>query len=107
MVHVDYNEKLGYYYAPALSRRKRKVWLCGANCLWAEMYFYTEKENGKRRRMAQFLGFFSDSEHIKRCLKSKVPLNYQGLTFYASKMNADLWKAVKALTEHGYKVTIR
>ena len=25
------------------------------------------------------------------------------MTFFADKMNADLWKAVKALTENGYK----
>lgn len=107
MIHVDYKEKLGYYYVPATEGGKRKVWLCGANCLWAEMYFYTTKEDGKKVQMAQFLGFVGDSEHVKRCLKSGVRFNYQGLTFYASKMSAEHWKAVKALTEYGYQVTIK
>lgn len=107
MVHVNYKERLGYYYVPALGRRNRKVWLCGANCLWAEMNFYATEEDGKKVQMAQFYGFISDPEHIKRCLKGGVHLPYHGLTFFADKMNADLWKAVKALTENGYKVTIK
>lgn len=47
MVHVNYNERMGYYYAPATNGKKCKVWLCGANCLWAEMNFYAKKEDGK------------------------------------------------------------
>ena len=54
MVHVNYNERMGYYYAPATNGKKCKVWLCGANCLWAEMNFYTKKEDGKRVQMVQF-----------------------------------------------------
>lgn len=107
MVHVNYNERMGYYYAPATNGKKCKVWLCGANCLWAEINFYAKKEDGKRVQMVQFVSFIADNEHLNRCLKNGVKFGYQGLTFFADKMNADLWKAVKALTENGYKVTIK
>ena len=107
-LNVDFKmeTRLGYYYAPAMRGGMTKVWLCSANCTWAEINFYTKQEDGKRIQMTQLCGFIVDIEHLKRCLKG-VHSNYQGLTFFANKMDAELWKAVKVLTEYGIKVTIK
>ena len=87
--------------------KKAKVWLCGANCLWAEINFYHKEEDGKRTDMAQLCGFFVDIAHLKRYFKNGVKFDYHGLTFFAEQMNAEVWKAVKVLTENGIKVTIK
>ena len=94
---------MGYYYAPARNGKKAKVWLCGANCLWAEMNFY---KNEDKENMVQLCGFICDIGHLKRCFKG-VHSIYHGLTFFADKMNPELWKAVTFMTENGIKVTIK
>lgn len=107
-VRVDYKNRMGYYYQYSEDKSKKwKIWLCGANAMWAQMYFYTDKdENGKRAQMVQLNGFLADVEHLKRCIKAGF-LKYQGLTFFADKMTPELWKAVKELTQNGFKVTIK
>ena len=105
-IRVDYNKRMGYYLAPTTNEKTAKVWICGANCLWAEINFYRKEEEGKRVDMAQLCGFFMDVPHLKRCLKDGY-LKFHGLTFFAEQMDAELWKAVKALTEGGIKVTIK
>ena len=104
MLHVDYKNRMGYYYAPASNGKKAKVWICDANALWAEINFY---KNESKETMAQLCGFICDVKHLERCLKNGVHFHYHGLTFFADKMNADIWKAVKVLTENGFKVTIK
>ena len=106
-IRVDYNKRMGYYLAPACNGKKAKVWFCGANCLWAEINFYRKEEDGKRTDMAQLCGFFMDLQHLKRCLKDGMKLNYHGLTFFAEHMDSEMWKAVKILTENGIKVIIK
>lgn len=46
-IRVDYNKRMGYYLAPTTNGKTAKVWLCGANCLWAEINFYRKEEDGK------------------------------------------------------------
>ena len=106
-LRVDFNNRFGYCLVPTVNGKKTKVWLCGANCLWAQINFYRKEEDGKRVDMTQLCGFICDVAHLKRCLKNGVHLNYDGLTFFAEKMDAELWKAVKVLTENGIKVTIK
>lgn len=106
-IRVDYKKRMGYYLAPTSNGKKAKVWLCEANCLWAEMNFYRKEEEGKRTDMAQLCGFFMDIAHLNRCLKNGVRLNFHGLTFFAEQMDSEVWKAVKVLTENGIKVTIK
>ena len=106
-LQVDYRDRKGYYYVPSADGSKKcKIWICGANALWAEMYFFAKETDGKREQRVQLYGFLADVPHLERCLKSGY-LKYHGLTFFADKMDADLWKAVKALTEGGIKVTIK
>ena len=102
-LHVDFTMKsrVGYY-----RNGKRKIWLCSANALWAEMNFYAVTEDEKLVQKVQLCGFIADTEHLKRCIKAGI-IHYQGLTIFASKMNADMWKAVKMLTKNGIKVTIK
>ena len=105
-VHVNYNERMGYWTAMHNGKAIR-IWLCKANCLWAEMHFYRKEEDGKRIDMAQLCGFYCDLGHLKRCVSAGCIPDYKGLTFFAEKMTQDTWKAVKALTENGIKVTIK
>lgn len=104
-LHVDYamKNRIGYYRQ---EKTNRKIWLCSANALWAEINFYVEHRYNQHPQMAQLCGFIANVEHLKRCLTSGI-LHYKGLTFFSSKMDADMWKAVKALTENGIKVTIK
>lgn len=104
-LHVDYamKNRIGYYRQ---EKTNRKIWLCSSNSLWAEINFYAEQEDNQRIQMAQLCGFIADVEHLKRCLKSGI-LHYKGLTIFSSKMDAEMWKAVKVLTENGIKVTIK
>lgn len=106
-IRVDYNKRMGYYLATACNGKKAKVWLCGANCLWAEINFYREEKDGKRHDMAQLCGFFCDHGHLKRYLADVKDAHFKGMTFFAKEMDADLWKAVKILTENGIKITIK
>lgn len=106
-IRVDYTKRMGYYLAPASNGKKAKVWLCGANCLWAEINFYRTVEDGKKTDMAQLCGFFLDHAHLKRYLKNEDHAHFKSLTFFADRMNAELWKAVKILVENGVKITIK
>lgn len=108
MLRVDYTNRFGYCSVPSVNGKTTKVWLCGANCLWAEIDFYRTRENGKRTDKVRLWGFICDVAHLERYLQNGVHLDYErGITFFADKMNAELWKAVKVLTENGIKVTIK
>ena len=106
-LRVDYKKRMGYYLAPACNGKKAKVWICGANCLWAEINFYREMEDGKRIDMAQLCGFICDVAHLKRMVANGCKPAYHGLTFFADKLDSEQWKAIRVLTENGYKVTIK
>ena len=98
--------RMGYYYVAKGNGKRTKVWLCSANCTWAEIYFYNKVEDGRQATMTQLCGFICDLKHLERWLKN-TQAPYDGLTFFACKMDAELWKAVKILTENGVKVTIK
>lgn len=102
---VDFKDKLGHYtlnYAD----RKFKIFFCGCNALVADIYFYTDAEDGEKRASLQ--SFFGDVEHLKRCAKNGLLKRYeQGITLYAKKMNNDLWKMARIFAEQGIKVTIK
>ena len=105
-IRVDYGKRMGYCLAPACNGKKAKVWICRANCLWAEINFFRRVEDGKRHDKAQLCGFFADLGHLKRYLVN-TETHFHDLTFFAKEMNTELWKAVKILTENGVKVTIK
>lgn len=109
MLNVDYKKPYGYCTLTQENGKKFKITFCKANCLWAEMYFYTKEEDGKRTEMAQLYSFLGDIQHLKNCLKSgnKRIKNYSNFVFYAKECNNDVWKAIRLLAEHGKKVTIK
>lgn len=105
-VRVDYKKRIGCWTA-TYNGKKKTIWLCRANCLWAEMNFYRKEQDGKRVDMAQLCGFYADPGHLKRCISAGCVPDYKGLTFFASELDAEIWKAVKVLTGNGIKVAIK
>ena len=104
MLHVDYTKKIGYYTTEQ-NGRKFKIWLCHANCLCAEIYFYTD-EDGHRAGMLR--SFFGDIQHVKNCAKAGVLTGYHsGVTLYAREMNKELWEMARIFAENGIKLTIK
>ena len=119
MLRVSYKNRIGYYTKTEKwsdePEQKYKNWMCHANVdLWADMYFYTVKEDyeefgakhKKGDKMVQLIGFWIDTAHLKRSLKDGGYSGADDFHFYADQMDADIWKAVKILADAGKKVTI-
>ncbi len=118
-LNVSYKNRIGYYTHtekwPDEPERKVKNWMCHANVrLWADMYFYKVKEDyeqfGKKYKkgdqMAQPLGFWADTGHLKRAMKDGCYSGADDFHFFADQMDTNIWKAVRILAEAGKKVTI-
>ena len=118
-LNVSYRNRIGYYtktedWPKDEPERKFKNWICHANCLWADMYFYKVREDyeqfgtkyKKGDKMAQVIAFWCDTGHLKRALKDGAYHGADDFHFFADQMDADIWKAVKILAEAGKKVTI-
>lgn len=108
MINVDYKTPYGYYtltQKTSEGKKKYKVHICKANCLWAEVYFYT---NNQGEDMVQLMGFFSDLKHLANCLKNNVEDGNNNYIFNSKEIgeNKDIWGAIRLLTENGKKVTI-
>lgn len=116
-LRVSYKNRIGYYTKtehwnePA---QKYKNWICHANCLWADMYFYKVSKDFERfgekfkkgEKVAQVIAFWTDPQHLKNALKDGAYSGADDFHFYADQMDADIWKAVKILADAGKKVTI-
>lgn len=105
-LQVDFKNRIGYYTLHSQDGTKKwKIWLCHANALCAEIYFYKD-ENGKE--VANLHCFFADIEHLKRCAKDGLLDHYKaGITLYSKEMDNDLWKMARIFAESGIKVTIK
>ena len=119
MLRVSYKNRIGWYTKvekyPDEQEHKYKNWICHANCLWADMYFYKVAEDyeqfgekyKKGDRMTQLIGFWADIDHLKRSLKEgNAYWNADNFHFYIEEMDADIWAAVKALAKAGKTITI-
>lgn len=110
MIRVNYKNRIGYFTKTEErenGKKKFKIWLCHANCLLAEMYFYNKKDDdGKVTPMAQIWGFFLDVPHAERCIDDGSYEGCSNFHFFQKEMNPDLWKLVKLMTSKGIKVTI-
>ena len=118
MLNVSYKNRIGYYTKterwPDEPERKYKNWICHANCLWADMYFYKVKEDyaelGKKYKkgdkMAQVIAFWSNTKHLKLALKEGAYMGADDFHFFADQMNSEIWASVKLLVNAGKKVTI-
>lgn len=117
-LRVSYKNRIGYYTKTERwldePEQKFKNWICHANCLWADMFFYKVNEDFERfgkkfkkgDKMAQVIAFWTDTQHLKNALKDGAYCRADNFHFYADQMDADIWKAVKILAEAGKKVTI-
>ena len=116
MLNVSYRNRIGYYtktekHVMTGEDVKFKNWICHANCLWADMYFYTldqDCRDGKKGdKMAQVIAFWCDIPHLRRALKEMDAYRKaDDFHFFADQMDADIWTAVKLLVNAGKKVTI-
>ena len=119
MLNVSYKNRIGYYtktetWPKDEPVRKFKNWICHANCLWADMYFYKIAEDYERfgkhyhkgDKMAQVIAFFSDNTHLKAAVKNGVYDGCDDFHFFADQMTSEMWTAVKILVNAGKKVTI-
>lgn len=119
MLNVSYKNRIGYYikterYPKDEPVRKFKNWICHANCLWADMYFYKVDEDYERfgkkykkgDKMAQLVCFFSDIKHLKTCLNNGIYDDCDNFHFYEEQMYDKIWSAVKILAKAGKKIII-
>ena len=118
MLNVSYKDRIGYYTATQKDLDgnivKFKNWICHANCLWADMYFYKVSEDYERLgkhyhkgdKMVQLICFFSDNSHLKTCLKNGIYDDADDFHFFADQMTSEMWTSVKLLVNAGKKVTI-
>lgn len=117
-LRVNYKNRIGYYTKterwPDEDEKKYKNWICHANCLWADMYFYKAKEDyegfgekvKKGDKLSQVIAFWLDTKHLKGALKDGAYRGADDFHFYVDQMDACIWKAVKLLADAGKKVTI-
>lgn len=118
-LNVSYRNRIGYYtktedWPKDEPTRKYKNWICHANCLWADMYFYKVVEDFDRfgkhyhkgDKMVQLIAFWSNPKHLKDALKNGAYAGADNFHFFADEMDAEIWRAVKILAEAGKKVTI-
>lgn len=117
MLNVSYKNRIGYYTKVQNSpgeTRKFRNWICHANCLWADIYFYKVEEDYERfgikhhkgEKMAHLGSFFGDNIHLKACVENGIYDGCDDFHFFADEMNKEIWAAVKILAEAGKKVTI-
>ena len=118
MLNVSYRNRIGYYTKIEKdldgNDRKYKNWICHANCLWAEMYFYKVDEDYERYgkhykkgdKMAQLICFFSDNKHLKTCIERDIYYGCDDFHFFADQMTPEMWTSVKLIINAGKKVTI-
>lgn len=118
MLRVSYRNRIGYYTSteqfPDMPVRKFKNWICHANCLWADMYFYKVAEDyeqfgkhyKKGDKMVQVLGFWTDRQHLKNALKNGAYRDVDTFHFYFDQMGTDIWAAVRLLAAAGKTVII-
>lgn len=104
-LNVSYKNRIGYYTLTQ-GENKFKIYFCHANALCAEMYFYTDKESGKKR--VQLYSFYVDLQHLKNCAKDGLLDHYgNGITLFAKEMDKDLWEMVKIFAKNGISVKIK
>jgi len=118
MLNVSYRNRIGYYTKterwPNEPEKKFKNWICHANCLWADMYFYKVKEDYERfgekfkkgDKMAQVIAFWHNTKHLKDALKNGAYQGADDFHFFVDQMDTEIWSAVKILAHAGKKVTI-
>lgn len=113
MLRYYYKNPYGYY-THTVERDGKKVkfknHILHGNCLWVEMYFYKQEEDGKMVDMEQLCGFWSDLDHIKRAMKGYTIYQYDDdFVFYAEEIEGqkDIWKAIQILAKLGKKITIK
>ncbi len=104
------------YYKVNQNGRTLTIWLCKANAIWAEIFFYKDKETNEE--MAQFVGFAIDLKHVKICDERIQLFTCSGakntkttsIVYYAKNMTQEHWEAVKYLTKESkrkYSITIK
>ena len=118
MLNVSYKNRIGYYTKTELwpdePEQKYKNWICHANCLWADMFFYKAKEDFNRfgrkfkkgEKIAQLIAFWHNTKHLKAALKDGAYGAADDFHFFVEEMDAEIWPAVKILAQAGKKVTI-
>lgn len=113
-VRVSYINRIGYYTKterwPGEPEQKFKNWICHANCLWADMYFYKLdqdcREGKKGQKIAQLIAFWSNTKHLKDALKEGAYERADNFHFFVDQMDAEILEAVKILAKAGKKITI-
>lgn len=65
-VNWSWQHKMGELTVKSLKGKNCKVNIYHANCVCAMIYEYKDKETNED--MYQFYGFFSDFNHLKRCI---------------------------------------
>lgn len=114
MVRWYFKNPYGYYTRTVKDMvtgevRKFKNHILRGNCLWVEVYFYTNEEGQK---MQQYISFFNDIRHLKNWAKDKdsvSPLYYDAdnFVFYQEELGPEQWKAIKEIAKLGKKITIK
>ena len=72
-VNWSWKHKKGVLTWKTLNGNKAKVNLYSANCLGALIHDYKDEET--KKDMYQFVGFWNDEQHLKRCLGLTRDLN--------------------------------
>lgn len=104
-VNWSWKHKLGEIYVEQTHNNKVvkfKVNLYEANCLFASVYEFKEKENNQVVNKYQFYGFYSDLDHLKRCVGAVG--KYDNL--YDGKHSCDKWVKIRlnAYYKEVYKI---
>lgn len=117
-LRVSYKDRIGYYTKtekyPDEPVQKFRNWICHANCLWADMYFYKAAEDyvrygvkvKKGQKLNQLIAFWVDTDHLRRGLKGGAYDGCDDFHFYADQLDSTIWAGIKALVAAGKKVTI-
>ena len=117
-LRVSYKNRIGWYTKterwPDEPEQKYKNWICHANCLWADMYFWKAKEDyeyfgskvKKGDKMSKVITVWLDPQHLKRALKAGAYCGADNFHFYADQMDKKIWAAVRILAQSGKTVII-
>lgn len=108
-VNVNFNARYGFVTKQYTNKEGVKVtykaYLCQANCMWAEIYFYKDEEN---EEIAQLDGFFMDIKHMERVLADGwYTKNKESFTFYYDVLNKETEKAAIMLAKKGVDVRFK
>lgn len=102
MLNVSYLKTYGYVMVKRTDNKGYlKCLIHPANCLYATIY------HDRKEKLAHLVDFFSDTKHLKRCLKGNIFINYKKIVIYSNTDWKNRYSVAKIWADYGWHVELK